>query len=139
MYRDKIAKIIGTVFSALTVLPLAIPVFLSLLVLVMRGKFLYDFLMPAELFVFTLVGGLGVIVVLALMKKDFRRLAVALSLALLNLIVSQVYANVSGLAHGNTELTGTHLFIVSTFIVLYHFFAFLVVFESFRSLKFLRS
>jgi hypothetical protein len=139
MYRDKIAKIIGTAFSALTVFPFATPVLLSLLILVTRGKFLYDFFISAELFVFTLVGGLGVIVVLALMKKDFRKLAVTLSLALLNLIVSQVYTYVSGLAHGNTELTGTHLFIVSTFIVLYHFFAFLVVFESFRSLKFLRS
>lgn len=115
--------------------PFATPVLLSLLILVTRGKFLYDFFISAELFVFTLVGGLGVIVVLALMKKDFRKLAVTLSLALLNLIVSQVYTYVSGLAHGNTELTGVHLFIVGVFIVLYHFFAFLVVFESFRSLR----
>lgn len=56
-----------------------------------------------EFFVFTLIGDLGMNNHLVLTKNNFKKLAIVLLLESLNLIVSQTYANWSGIAHGGTE------------------------------------
>lgn len=42
----------------------------------MKERFLYDLLMPAELFTFTLIRGLGMIIVPVLTKNNFKKLAI---------------------------------------------------------------
>ena len=135
MERRSIIRLIGFLFFLTTTVPLIAPIFFSFVALITKGRFLYDFLMPAELFAFTMIGALGMAVILILNRTSPRRLLIVLLLSALNLIVSQIYANLTGLAHGETELAGIHLFMVIVFIVLYHVFALLVILESFTALK----
>lgn len=110
-----------------TLLPIAMPVFLSLMVPVMKET--------TELFIFTLIGGCRYDNCPCADEKQFQKLVIALLLAPLNLIVSQLYANASGIAHGDIEPSGVHLFTIGVFVVFYHLFAILVAFECYRSLS----
>ena len=80
-----------------------------------------DYLMPAELFPFALVGG-GLLMWAALRAHSRRRLiAWGLAVAVGLLIAGQVLATVTGLASGETEPTGWPWALVLASLVLYTF------------------
>lgn len=136
--KNKMYKITGYIFSVISTFPIAIPILLTIIVLIAKGKFLYDFLMPAELILFTIIGSLGIIVLEIINKKKIsssKRLITYLSLAILNFLAANSYAYISGLAHGDTEPTGIHLFSMTIFIILWHIFAILNALECFRLTK----
>jgi hypothetical protein len=55
--KEVLAKILAIVGSALVWLPILAPVLLSILIIIKEHMFGFDYLMPAELFPVTLVGG----------------------------------------------------------------------------------
>lgn len=123
------------IFIIVTLIPLGAPVFFSILELVVHGRLLYDFLMPAELFFLTLIGGTGILVIGLIESQETRRLFIFLVLTTVNLFASQIYADLSGLAHGETELDLLHIIVMSVFVFFYHLFPLLVVIECFSILR----
>jgi hypothetical protein len=99
-------KILSVVGVVLVGLPVLAPVFFSLAYLMMARVFRFDYLMPAELFPFALVGSL--LLLWAALRARSRRgligggLAIAVSL----LVGAQVLAEVTGIASGRSDPTG---------------------------------
>ncbi|MDI3473649.1 MAG: hypothetical protein PWQ48_1930 [Thermotogaceae bacterium] len=130
-----IKKVLMIVFIITALIPLGAPVFFTIIELIVHGKLLYDFFMPAELFFLTLIGGTGILVIGIINSQETRRLFIFLVLTTVNLFASQIYANLSGLAHGETELNILHIIILSVFVSFYHLFPLLVVVECFLMFK----
>ena len=99
----KILAIVGTVLVGL---PILAPILFSVVRLLQSGRFMLDYLMPAELFPLVLVGG-GLLLWAALRRRRFRGLiGWGLGGAVILLVGSQALAEVTGLASGETEPTG---------------------------------
>jgi hypothetical protein len=99
----KILAIVGTVLVGL---PILAPILFTLVRLLQSGRFMLDYLMPAELFPLVLVGG-GLLLWAALRLRRFRGLiGWALGGAVILLVGSQALAVLTGLASGETEPTG---------------------------------
>ena len=129
---------LALVLTIVSFLPLAIPVFFTVVELISSGRLLYDFLMPAELFLLTVIGGGGIVVLGVAGKISIKRLVVYLALDVASVGGAQVWAVLSGLAHGDTELTGVHVFAITIFAILFHLFALLVGLECVRICRSLR-
>lgn len=99
----KILTIGGTVLVSLTVLA---PVILSIISLLSRGGFRFDYLMPAELFIVALVGGLMLLWGALRTRSNIKWIAWSLGMAVFLLFASQGLAVVTGLASGETAPEG---------------------------------
>ena len=99
----KILAIVGTV---LVWFPLLAPVLFSAATYIRGRVFLFDYLMPAELFPFALAGGL--LLLWAAIRARTRRgfIAWGLGIATGLLVGGQALAVATGLASGATEPTG---------------------------------
>jgi membrane protease YdiL (CAAX protease family) len=112
----KILAIVGTVFVWF---PILAPILFSIVLLIEEHIFRFDYLMPAELFPATLVGG-GLLIWAALRVRLHQRLiGWSLGIAVGLLVTSQVLAVVTGLAHGETEPIGWQWTLVLTAFVVY--------------------
>ena len=104
--RNLLTKLLAGVGTLLVWFPVLAPLVLAVAALLTRGRFLLDYLMPAELFPSFLVGG-GLLLWTAWRARRYRRLigwSFGLALALLGATVG--LAEVTGLASGATEPTG---------------------------------
>jgi hypothetical protein len=101
-----VTKIMALVGTVLVWFPILAPFLLSVTALLQGRVFRFDYLMPAELFPMTLVGG-GALLWAALRAHSHRKLiGWSLGLALVLLVGGQALAVVSGLASGATRPTG---------------------------------
>lgn len=101
-----VAKILAIAGTVLVGLPLLAPLALAVAAALQRRGFLLDYLMPAELFLVVLAGGL-MLVAAALLARSRRALVIAgLAAAIVLLVGVQAFATVTGLASGETEATG---------------------------------
>jgi hypothetical protein len=111
-----ILAIVGTV---LVWFPILAPVLLSVALIITEHIFRFDYLMPAELFLATLVGG-GLLIWAALRARSRRGLiGWGLGIAAGLLVGGQVLAVVTGLASGETEPAGWWWALVLASIVVY--------------------
>ena len=107
--------------TALAWFPILATVLTAALALIGERVLRIDYLMPAELFPFALVGG-GLLMWAALRAHSRRGLiAWGLAVAVGLLIAGQVLATVTGLASGETEPTGWWWALVLSSLVLYTF------------------
>jgi hypothetical protein len=112
----KILAIAGTV---LVWFPILAPILLTIMGLVGRGRFHFDYLMPAELFPSALLGGL-LLLWAAIRARSHRGLiGWGLGVAAGLLIGGQALAAVTGLASGATEPGGWQWALVLGSLVLY--------------------
>ena len=110
----KILAIAGTV---LVWFPILAPVLLSVALLVKERVFRFDYLMPAELFLFALAGG-GLLIWAALRARlRWRLIGWGLAIALGLLMGGQALAVLTGLASGETEPVGLWFALVLASIV----------------------
>lgn len=101
--------IVGT---ALAAFPLLATVLLSILGSVSEGEFLFDFLMPAELFPVAAIGAV-LLAIAAWRVRRRRRAVVASMLAAVGLLLAaQGVAVLTGLASSESESTGWRLTLV---------------------------
>ncbi|MBL7007057.1 MAG: hypothetical protein ISR78_08260 [Spirochaetia bacterium] len=114
-----ISKILVIVGNILLWIPILMPCIFLIFALVQRGQFLFDFLMPAELFPATIAGALLLFWVAVRIKKRRAFLGWGTGFAVLMLLGSQLGAAVSGLASGETEPGGAAWFIVLGMMILY--------------------
>lgn len=103
---NPLTNILAGVGTALVWLPVLAPVVLAVAATLATGRFLFDYLMPAELFPSFLVGG-GLLLWAAWRVRARRRLiAGAFALALAALAGTVGVAELTGLASGRTPPTG---------------------------------
>ena len=104
--KDWLTKALAIVGTVLAWFPVLAPVVLSAIVLIARHMFLFDYLMPAELFLFALAGG-GLLIWVAVRARAYRGIiGGGLGAAVAGLAGAQVIAVATGLASGDTEPAG---------------------------------
>jgi hypothetical protein len=114
-----LTKILAIAGTGLVWFPILAPVLLSLVVFAHDRRFRFDFLVPAELFPLTLIGG-GLLLWAALRTHSRRGLiGGSLAVAAGMLIGGQVLAVVTGLASGETEPVGIWWALVLATIFIY--------------------
>ena len=104
--RDGLTKglaIGGTVFVWI---PILAPIFFLIAALIRTGKFLLDWLMPAELFPVALVGSLVLVWAAARARSQRGLIGWGLGTAVGMLLLGQGLASVTGLASGAIEPVG---------------------------------
>ncbi len=104
--RDTLTKILAIAGTVLVWFPILAPVLLAIAAFIGEGRFLLDYLMPAELFPFALAGA-GLLLWAGLRARShWKPIAWGLGIAVALLVGSQALAVVTGLASGATEPVG---------------------------------
>jgi hypothetical protein len=116
MVGTKALAIAGAVLAAL---PLVAPVTFSALRLAGGGSFMFDYLMPMELFFLAVAG--GILILAAALLGKLRRLPAALSLGAAGLLfaATSAAAELTGLAHGDNPPEGWRLHLVMGLLALF--------------------
>ncbi len=114
-----LTRLIGFVGAVLVWIPILAPVFFSLLLLIDRGIFRFDYLMPAEFFPLVLLGGI-LLLWAAFREHAWQRLiGWGLGLAAGLLVAIQGLAVATGLASGAREPVGFWFGLVTAFLGVY--------------------
>ena len=117
--KDILTKVLAIAGTALTWFPILAPILITIILLIAERIFRFDYLMPAELFPFALVGG-GLLLWATLRAHSRTRLvAWGLGLAVLMLFGGQWIAVVTGLASGEMEPAGWIWGLVIASLVIY--------------------
>jgi hypothetical protein len=104
--KDVLTKILAIAGTALVWFPILAPILLAVVLSITNHTFLFDYLMPAELFPFALAGG-GLLIWAALRARLRHRLiGWGLGIAASFLVGGQELAVVTGLASGESEPAG---------------------------------
>jgi len=112
----KFLVIIGTVLAWI---PILAPILLSIILFFKEGRFLLDYLMPAELFLFALVGG-GLLLWASLRaRRWYWFIGGSLGAAIFLLLSGQLFAQVSGLASGRIGPSGWQWILVLASLALF--------------------
>jgi len=110
--NNKLAKVLAVIGTFLVWLPILAPVLFSVLFFARAGFFRIDYLMPAELFLSTLVGAGLLLWAARLADLKWKLIGWGLGAAVLLLIASQGLAVVTGLASGAIEPQGVWWIVV---------------------------
>jgi lysylphosphatidylglycerol synthetase-like protein (DUF2156 family) len=117
--KNILAKILAIIGTVLLWLPVVAPFFFGLLSLIGRGRFRFDYLMPAELFFVVLAGAVLLIVAAILAKSQLKLIAWSFGIAIAILFIGQGLAMVTGLANGEYEPEGWRWALVLGSIIAY--------------------
>lgn len=117
--KNTLTRILAIVGTLLAWLPLLAPVFFSVGAFISRRRFLFDYLMPAELFPLALAGGLLLLWAALRARSRQKLIGWSLGLAVVLLFGSQALAVVSGLASGEREAEGFWWLLVLAVLVGY--------------------
>jgi hypothetical protein len=104
--KNLLNKILAIAGNVLVWFPILAPILFCVVALIRIRRFLFDYLMPAELFLLVLVGA-GLLLWVALHTQSYWKLiAWAFGIALVLLFASQGLAALTGLASGETPASG---------------------------------
>lgn len=119
MSKTVLSKVLAVAGTVLVGLSVAFTVVTSAAGTIAEGRLLFDYMMPAELFLVVLAGGL-LLLWAALRVKQFRKsVIIGLAGACVFLAVCQLTAVVSGLESGETTAEGPILALVIALLVAY--------------------
>jgi len=116
-FVTKILAILGTV---LIWLPIAFPLGFAAIRLIQGGRFLLDYLMPAELFPLVLIGSALLLWAAWRVRLQLKPMAWTMIAMVVLLFGSQGLAVITGLASGETEADGWEWALVLGGILLYN-------------------
>lgn len=105
--------------TVLTAIPLLLPLFFGLRNALSGGRFLVDFLMPAELFLVVLAGGVLLVWAAARARSRINWMTWSLSVAVCSLALSMGLAVISGLSTGEIEPQGAAWGVTLAALVVY--------------------
>lgn len=112
--KTTLAKTLAVIGTVLIWLPLVAPIVFALFALITRHQFLFDFLMPAELFLLVAAGGVLLLVAAFWVHSRQRLIGWGMAVAVALLVGSQGLAEATGLASGATPAAGLPLVGVMT-------------------------
>lgn len=104
--KNGFTKLLAVVGTVLAWFPILAPIVLAFAALIARGRFLLDYLMPAELFLFALGGAILLLWAGLRAHSRWKLIAWGLGIAIVFLVGGQAIAVVTGLASGEIEATG---------------------------------
>ena len=133
--NSTLIKTLAIAGAVLVWLPLLAPILFSILFFSRTGFIRFDYLMPAELFLSTLIGAGLLFWVGRRARLDVKLLAWGSGLAVGFLIISQGLAVVSGLASGEIEPEGIWLLLVLALLIAFILADLLVIVGSVRLLR----
>jgi hypothetical protein len=117
--KNAFTKFLAIAGAILAWFPILAPILASAILLISSGAFLFDYLMPAELFLLALIGG-GVLLWAAWRARLPKgMIGGGLALAAAMLVTGQTLAVVTGLASGETLPGGWQWALVLTSLVIY--------------------
>lgn len=117
--RDGLSKTLALVGSTLVLLPLVAPVVLSAVRFAQAGRLQLDYLMPAELFLVALVGGVLLLWAALRARSHMALVAWSFGAAAGLLASSMAVASLTGLASGAAEPSGWRIVVVVGLLVGY--------------------
>jgi hypothetical protein len=112
----KILAIAGTIFTGF---PIVAPIVFSIVSLLSDGVFRFDYLMPAELFLFALAGGAFLFWAALRARLWSKWIGLSLGIGMLAFFACQGLAVATGLASGATKAGGWQWTLVLTALILY--------------------
>lgn len=117
--KGTFTKILAAAGTLLVWIPIGFTVLTSAVGTVLTGSFRFDYLMPAELFLFALAG--MVLLICSALRSGLRRKLIVSSsvLAAFFLAACMAVAAVTGMASGRTEAAGLPLFMTMLMLGLY--------------------
>ena len=119
MKKDALTKILSISGTLLTGIPVVAPLIFAIISLVSGNGFLFDYMMPAELFIVVLVGAALLIWAAIRAKKFIKPFAWIFGISLILLFGCQGIAEISGLGNGDLEAYGPVFVIVVGMLILY--------------------
>jgi len=119
MKKDVLTKILAIGGTVLTWLPLLTPLVLAFFALATRGRFMFDFLIPAELFIVELAGGLLLLWAALRVGSQKKWIGWSLAAAVVLLFAGQGLAVGTGLASGAIEPAGPWFILVLGSFILF--------------------
>jgi len=117
--KSLISKIIAITGTILVWIPIIAPVLLTIIFLIIKGRFAFDFLMPMELIFLVIIGAILLIISSIIMKFKWKIIGISLGTIISIFILGQFIAEITGIASGETEMTTTLYFIMITFVIIY--------------------
>ncbi len=117
--KRKTARALALGGGIVVMLPLLAPFLLGAIVSVSRGRFLFDWLMPGELFFVELAGAVLLLIAAAVGGQMRAWIIAAAATAVAALPLMQLLATLTGLAHGDTEPGGWQWTLVLSVYALY--------------------
>jgi len=117
--KSLISKIIAITGTILVWIPIIAPVLLTIIFLIIKGRFAFDFLMPMELIFLVIIGAILLIISSIIMKFKWKIIGISLGTIISIFILGQFIAEITGIASGETEMTSTLYFIMITFVIIY--------------------
>lgn len=120
-HPEVLKRVLAVLGTALVWFPLFAPLALSILALISMGRFLFDYLMPAEMFPLALIGGILLLWTARRAQTRQKFIAWGLVTAIGSLVVMQGLAVITGLASGENEAVGWRMALVMAFLVVFWF------------------
>lgn len=117
--KDLLTRILTIIGTLLVLAPVLMPFIFMIAVLIRAGEFHFDFLMPAELFLVVLAGGLMLMVAAWRARSQRKWVGWSLAGAAFFLGAGMLLASVSGLASGAREPQGFWLIATIALLVLF--------------------
>lgn len=105
MNKKIVLRILAYLGTGLVWIPIAAPFFFTFLRLMQGGSLLFDFLMLAEFFPLVMIGGFLLLIAAWLSKTRQPHITWGLGIAVFSLAASQLSAEATGMASGETEPT----------------------------------
>jgi hypothetical protein len=112
--QNLLTKTLAVVGTILAWFPILAPIVLAFAALFTRGRFLVDFLIPAEIFPVALAGSLLLLWAGVRAHARWKLIAWSLGIAIALLVGSQAIAVATGLASGAIEASGFWFILVMT-------------------------
>jgi hypothetical protein len=106
------ARVLAVVGTVLVGLPLAAPLVFAAVMAIARGRMLVDFLMPGELVLLVVGGGVALLVAAVMSRTRGRLIALLLAGVAVSFGAMSVLATATGLASGRTAAEGWPLVVV---------------------------
>ena len=117
--KNVLTKTLAIVGTVLVWFPIAAPILFSFVALATRGRFLLDYLMPMELFLFAIVGSGFLLWATLRAHSRFKFVAWGIGIAIAMFLAVSGFAQVTGMASGATEPTSWMWGIVITLLVVF--------------------
>lgn len=112
----RVSAIAGTVVTGF---PLLAPLVLGIVFVVGSGRFLFDFLMPGELFFVVVAGALLLVLATVILRRLMIAAGILTAATIATFFATDLVAQATGLADGRTAAEGWPLFWVMSVYVLY--------------------
>ncbi len=114
---SKIIAITVTIFDWITIIA---SVSFTIIFLIIKGKFAFEFLMPMELIFCVIIGAILLIIASIIMKFKWKIIGISLGTIIsIFIFLVQFIAEITGIALGEAGTTPLLYFIMITFVIIY--------------------